>query len=671
MQFKSITHPPIDHAQRQADGQRAAAEFARLLPQLEQDVLQYDPLILLAALGWQYALSPDEWSQHDPLLQHHIELLQALFLKHGRVEFSNIDADYGPIEDNLKKLTRLFYQKRYATSPQPPSAHQKATTNLEEQVRIKTQAVRNAGYPHHMQSLITEMLGPIDKLFEQSVGIKGTALSTGFFTLAYVIGDTMQSQLKSGLTDISRPNTLDANMLAAAFPGEHEPQLLFSVAQRLSYPFGALRGDDAERFFMHNPTWTKPFIDLEDGRLFLAYPGVLYSFALDILESLLAPQAIETYKKRRAVFLEEKIQSLFRQYFPSAAIHSGSLWNDGTSQSDYENDLLVVFDRYAFVIEAKSGQIPSSAKRGGDRLKRVLKDLVLSPDQQGKRFMAYLQTKPARHAFKKRNGEVNEVDLTLVEHFVQLNVTFEDTSAISNPSIKDTDYADSSVALAPTIALADWLVLMEILEKPEIITHYLHKRSQLAQTTRYLGDEMDLLAVYLDSGLHLPQPSDNNAQYYLYENDRSIDEYFKNQAAGILIEKPSPKISNLWKAWLQMLRAESAPGWTAHANHLLNVQLADQIAVYDKLIDLTEQMASKDGLANDGHHVIFQNQLVPEEGIAFYLCDREGFDETSDDEIANICFNEHPIERCLVVKCDRQTSLHHFGLIHRSSRLRE
>lgn len=58
-------------------------------------------------------------------------------------------------------------------------------------------------------------------------------------------------------------------------------------------------------------------------------------------------------------------------------------------------------------------------------------------------------------------------------------------------------------ALTHSLSLFDLLVVLEILDHPSDVLHYLSRRSELERSRFLVGDELDLLGFYLQTGFNV------------------------------------------------------------------------------------------------------------------------------------------------------------------------
>jgi len=695
-------------------GSAAAGEFTESFSELDSLIKSANPILLLVHMGLQLTSadgSSVEWESENPLLQHHVELLQALTLRHDWNSFGFQLIDLEKVEVTLKSVSQAFYLKRLADVSKDADNSKRTDRAVRESIRIQTQAVRNWGYPHHMRRLICEMLTPLDPKFISKLGIPGTAIVEWLFHFSDVFAgrlnlfedardqlleahsieealsvyskhfffdpelktinqsvkeeplsleelqDALMSRTVLFLPIVSR---FTPNDLVRFFPRPPDSSLVLNLVKSLSLPFGSLGKSNPEHLFMNNPIWTKPFVALEDGSVLVTFPGFLISFALDIVESLMDDELMATYKKRRANYLEEKLQELFEKHIPTARVYRGSLWSDGTQTSPYENDLLVVTDSFAFVIESKSGKVAPTARRGGDRLERAISDLLVDPTNQGKRFAEYLKNGPGTYEFETLRGEINKVDVTAVRHFFCFNATFDDMSAVADhPELQRAGLIEQSIQLAPTILLADWLIIFEVLESPSYIVHYLKRRAELPGEVQYVGDELDLLYSYLQKGLNLPTSELQDSELIFWGNSQHFDPYFMGQITGLAQPKPQMVLTKWWRDLIKAVETKSFPRWTEVACLLLGIAYDDQLKIEAGVESLRQAVLKPDFPEND-QTLVFQNGLHgKKDGLTFMQYKNYSRDERHQALLngAGMCFDSSEVTLCVALArhVDRNT----------------
>ena len=233
---------------------------------------------------------------------------------------------------------------------------------------------------------------------------------------------------------------LDINDFVQAYPDTIEVNHLLPVLHSWSLAFGDLEDQQIEHLFMGNPIWERPFIKLDETTFFCPIVGLLISFCLELMERVIRDneRLWQRYEKRRAQYLEDEISRVFSQNLPQSNVYKGVRWHHPGENKDYENDVLVVFDVFAFVIEAKSGRLRASSKRGAPHsLAEDVKKLISEASVQAHRFVNYLKANP-KDLYKTSTGQMHQIDVSNVKYFQPLTITLESLGSLSGhlPSLQ-------------------------------------------------------------------------------------------------------------------------------------------------------------------------------------------------------------------------------------------
>ena len=309
---------------------------------------------------------------------------------------------------------------------------------------------------------------------------------------------------------------------------------------------------------MDNPVWKKPFIEIDSNIYFSALLGSMPHYTLGLLEGLIseAPGVEEKYRAEKARYLEDEIEGLFGGSFPSAKIYRGSIYDDGAGISG-ENDLTVIVDCVAIVVEAESGLISPSASRGApDRFRRTVRDLIEEPAEQANRFIEVLKTVSGPHVFATNPGSGNAIDTSGVRYFIPLTVTLEQFGSASNlRDLVESGISDKELSeLASVISLPDLMVIFETLDLQSEKIHYLARWREFDAHVDWHGDELDILAFYLEQGFNIGDAELSGKHgFELLMFSKQLDPYFVGQASGVSVPRPELALTNWWKAMLQRL----------------------------------------------------------------------------------------------------------------------
>jgi hypothetical protein len=227
--------------------------------------------------------------------------------------------------------------------------------------------------------------------------------------------------------------------------------------------------------------------------------------------------------------------------FPTGQVFSGGQWTSPESASTvYENDVLVIVDTTALVIEAKAHLLDAPARRGAEyRFIDTLADQVVEASAQAMRFVDFLRAHPAVHEFSTKRGATNIVDVRKTLRSVPLSVTFENLGFISANISRCVEAGLlKQHRLVPSLALSDFEVCVELLESQSHRIHYFARRAEIEQTMEYFGDESDLLAFYLKTGFSVGDWEDGGMVMNLGLMSKELDPYFVAKADGVEIPNP-------------------------------------------------------------------------------------------------------------------------------------
>jgi hypothetical protein len=203
------------------------------------------------------------------------------------------------------------------------------------------------------------------------------------------------------------------------YPDEITTEAMRNLLNLWSLSPGDLQHENKDHFFLNNPIWRRPIIKLRDDTYFWPLLQLFVAFGLEMIESVVAqfPEVLKKYQdKTRPKYLEDQAEALFRTALPKCNTFKGSMWKE------YENDLLVLIDKTAIIVECKSGRVDPSARRGGQRLEQVVKELILEPSVQGARFADFLLNNRGPHVFKTKRGVENRCDTTKLLRVIRLRL---------------------------------------------------------------------------------------------------------------------------------------------------------------------------------------------------------------------------------------------------------
>ncbi len=637
--------------------------------------------------------------------QAHVELVQAIALQVAADKRSLTPPHPQNIQqlfNTLPELGLAFALQRLAIMEKDKTEEQKAIILLQEHIRLHTQSVKNWGYFKRVVSITKRLCKPIDKLFENQIGITATALinifefllrrlerhiNTRFKMIQEVFSEkTVENMIRKyyalnpqfvdtadGFIGLSRHRNLSSEQVKSLIIAHSEltlaDDLTFTIQtiseekglalnslavsfDKLSHSFGDLAQERTEFFFLDNPVWRKPLIKLPDGSFFCAIPQAFFSFIFPIFDELLDKQTKTAYQDRRAEFLEAEIERLFTNAFPWCELAANYKWKDG--EKGYENDLLVRVDSHLILVEAKSHSISWSALRGApDRAKRHVEDVLLEPSKQSLRLAERITEVLSNPELRDSLLPNFPLALEQVRTVLRLSVTLEDFAVLQANlhMAKEAGWIPQDHPLAACMLLADLEIVFDVLEMTAQKIHYIKRRSELEASMNYVGDEIDLLGFYLVSGFNIGEAEFNGQHFNLGMMSQKIDEYYNALDEGIQRTKPQFKLTQLWKDICRKLEERNFHQWSDVANIILSFSFSEQKKA-EKLFNKIKKNVLKNW-QQEGHicSAIMTPNLHRSDALALYayrmidiyLRNRRM------ENIASRIFENHHVQRCAIL----------------------
>lgn len=700
-------------------GENFGQQFETYFETLQKQIFQVEPCSLLSLFAY-YGLTTSpginrEWTEKNPILQHHVEFLQGLLLQHSQNSFDfrpALPQDFVEFRQLVQDVTRGFQMKPLSLAAPSTTIEQHQKLITVGRIRADTQAVRNWGYPQQVKRIVSDLFSSLDDTIEQRIGVRVVCLVEMWFKVIDVVESRINQHwnlvmpalraknietaikeyyqafpdLTSSPEDLSayvqeegltldglraiifsqsdlrlkHIYTLTLDTFVDAYPKAVNPEALKNVLDAWSLSFGDLSDWNPEHLFLGNPVWQKPLIKLEVGTYFCPVITLFLNYFIDIMEAIIKPHA-EIYKKyeeRRGKFLEQEIYQLFQKAFPSAKLYQGSEWFDPTTKKTFENDLLVLLDSYLLVVEAKSGRVTEATRRGAfESLKKIVKKLLVEPSIQSKRFSDYLKNNLGLHQFKNRKGELNEVDCSKVREVVRLSITLESLGTLfcRSTDLKKAGLIASDIEMSPTMSLADLEIIFEILEGSCEKLHYLVRRAEFEKNADYNGDEIDLLAFYLDTGFNIGNAEFTQQGLSLLGLSNIFEPFFMKELPKSETPKPKRKLTRWWRSIIQHIESRQPERWSEVGCVLLNFTHDEQTKFEEGFKRIKKIVHKFWELPDHNNTCILTNETVPERGavagFAYKRIDREKRNRTMENAVDEAMSISH-VSRVVVIGVD-------------------
>jgi hypothetical protein len=682
-QFESFGISEADHPKYKAAMAEAArlaeAEFPKTLELVKEQLRQHDPIGIMACLvGYGLSVFSGPGSDRKPIpeiQQHHAELLLAILLTLPADQWTSTPVVPDVMQiifDNVPKLSDAFFLQRTLDGESATSEQERAVLFLQERIRFHTMGVRNWGYFGDVVQISKELYGAIDAPFAAHHGFSCTDLIEVarcmvaeferqqtehwdqlrkvlrgrnprqifrhyFKYVPGLVGDaeTMLASMPGIDRDGAKAAVMAHSDLRLANFGTFEPAELAKLPGRdvhvveaalraISRAPGGLAETKIEHLFLGNPIWEAPGVDLGES-FFVPMPQAIFSHIHRIMERLASAAGLkEAVEKARAEYLEKKLETTLRLALPGSVINPGAKWKVG--EEEFETDVLAVIDRTVVVAEAKSNRLTPEGLRGAPaRVKRHIQEMVLAPSIQSERLANLIADARRGDATALATVTGLGIEPDKVDRVIRLSVTLYDFSVLTSAEgeLKKVGWVPADHDLAPTILIADLQRIVDILDQPLLLLHYLSERTHFQKAFNLMGDELDFLGLYLQTGFNFGI-SDKDAIFSPSGMSAPIDRYYQGLDGEHRRSKPRPDLSRLFTQVIGRLNERRPPGWTTIGLHLLSAASPSEQRRLERSLDTLRAMVRKD--FRDPKHVNSVQMQPPQKykaRVGFYLFPEE------------------------------------------------
>ncbi|MBB3912133.1 hypothetical protein [Sphingomonas desiccabilis] len=555
--------------------------------------------------------------------QHHIELLQGIALTLPAADWGKAPSTAEVMQtmfDIVPQIANTIFKRRLIAEADEVDDSQKALMALQEKIRLHTQAVRNWGYFSDVKLICRELYASLDAKLEAVAGYTFSDIldvSETVLTMIEQRGNNYMDALKRVLSardsatmvegyfrefpdlvgtpaelldmipkgtpregiigllmshaDLRHLNDMSVTTAEIAATTGKEEERIDRILGMLSIAPGELANHKVEHMFLSNPVWARPGINLGGGYMFVM-PQAIFSHINEIMWNVATSAKIESeLSDRRAIYLEDKAESVIQAALPTALITKNAKWMVGAQQ--FETDIIAVVDKTVFLVEAKSHRLTPQGLRGApERLKRHLNDVVVAPSLQSERL--------AGHIVAARAGDVESLKITnslglnaeLVDQIIRISLTLDDLSVLSS---SEEELAKAGVIpdghnLAPAVHIADLCCIADIVDQEIPFLHYFSERYHFQKHFEVFGDELDFLGVYLSTGFNLGAERKDFHRLMVSGMSSVIDRYYNARDVGIELKKPAPTIHRSYKEIIDKLARTKPEGWTTMGIFILN-----------------------------------------------------------------------------------------------------
>ena len=608
-------------------GAEATARAAVTLDSMREVFCSNDQIDLLARLAFLCIIgSPSgQAPQREPFVHaHELELLQAIALNGHRVVRRDIAGTPQAVENLLSlvsKHTKAIREMSFTRLSN--DAERNKVEAVLDRMRETTHSVRGPRHAFQTRAYCRDLAAALDEEFEIALGFTVTD-AVGFLeSFADQAGQRLEALKTSArrwmqasdpcrmlqLFSADNPGLIDDDIVVglrsasipeaetrAALHALFEEQLkdvfvvewpsggarqerLRDSLQRLSLRFGDVGDDVLPHLKLGNPVQAKPFVN-DDNRLHLFCTQTAFANMVELIDAMTeaTPSLKQRCEKFKGRWLESKLQKLVASAFPSGSTIENAKWK-GADGKPGETDCILLIDKTVGLFEAKSGRISPPAKRGAeDRLKRDIRTLLIEPSRQSARLAQLLRSSWNDVDLGTPEG-IAKIPPSDIREIVRVNVLFDTLGPLTagTKRLVEAGFVGPHEPMAPSMSIFELETLFDLLPDQVSRLHYLRRREAIERELLIEADEMDLIALYLESSFCIPDMASGDRGFSIYGWSDLVAQLYDHE--GRRGSLPFLKRTPFFNAMINAIEEGAGPGWTRFGHRLANVPYREQWAV--------------------------------------------------------------------------------------------
>lgn len=509
-------------AEREASENTFKEEINQLIKEAIEYSLKLDPFHALATISLKNGfIDLEEYSESTfEGREWFVEYALSLFLSNELIDENRTNSEQDEVSF-MKLIERIFSLIRiyYATEDRNKD-HNETDIILRYNSITDNLFIRGDSYIEHHFELIEEIYAAHDSFFKKHFNV----VSRDFIGVVRNIIEQINDNYKKFVMLLGKFNEAKDDCLDDVF-GDFENPFLVNPSneiERTIYKLLSSSFGDNKAFLEleHSPGWPinesivykRPLIFYKDC-FFCFSPQILIRNIGNILEGLIQETDDGYYQSKyqsaRGKYLENKSLEYFSKLLPDAQIYNELYYtiNDGGEVKRCETDCLIVYDDNIFIIEAKAGKFPSSARRGSvKKIKKGSEKLISNAYDQALRAKNYIVNYDNPTFYNKNKSiaiSFNERDN--IRNIFLINVTLQNISNLSTKlhSLKDIGLLEGS-EWPWSVFVNDLRVISELIDSPSIFILYLQRRIKANNFPAFsTHDELDYLMYFFKHGLYL------------------------------------------------------------------------------------------------------------------------------------------------------------------------
>lgn len=478
-----------------------------------------------------------------------------------------------PSYDLIQKLKKIIQSELYAPMRMKFSdiealRNKKPIDHLLDQVRINKRIVRGEGYPQQTKQQIVDILYPYNAQFETMLGVSPqecVSIAEFIFEQTTENINELKTRVFSDLEndyDLENVTEEQAPEVESRFY-ETRGSLIKEILPIKTKLIKDQLGITQDKFEMFCQIFSicknigliaefeevqkHPLIEFEDSVLLLDMNIFLDQIFYFFDQKSKVSSFYQRYQNHRGRYLENKINSILSHFFPGAVKETLDYPDlDKSENATTELDLMIVFEPYIFLIEAKSNQYRFESQMGNiARFRTDLKNNLFDAYEQALRAKDYIERVNEPIFRVRKTGEEIKIDKSKYTKYILCTVSLNFLSSIATKlsSLQSSGLFNFKKDLPWSICLVELDIIKRFIKSRSLLLHYVERRLDLQRKDQtFVSDEVDYIGCYLQSLLNIEflgfDPKEKNASAWLAGQHNIID-----AAMGAYGNKEDPELS--------------------------------------------------------------------------------------------------------------------------------
>lgn len=295
----------------------------------------------------------------------------------------------------------------------------------------------------------------------------------------------------------------------------------------------------------------------------------------------LKPNYADRWKLEQTALSENLPVAYFRRLLPAAQVWQSVFYQgvvDNGKVDWCESDALIAYEDHLFIVECRGGAFTHTSPASDfDAYVASLRNLVLKPATQGRRFLTYLEGKETVAIFDRDKKQIGELRRADYRHVTICPVSLDPFTEIA-AQVQHLKKIGVDVGVRPVwaISLDDLRVYADIFTNPLIFLHYVEKRLEaFGSTLLESNDEFDHVGLYLKHNNYVVYTEELRGGIFdkvLFDGYRTdIDKFFCQRMFDPAFPCPLKQDSHgRFFEIIDYLAVHPVPGRARAASYLLN-----------------------------------------------------------------------------------------------------